>query len=118
MGLMAKDELDALVSRVADHLARPETMTISFAMIQVVWPSAGMTRREPGSSSGQWKPEPAGRNVEQTTAIDPIRNSQSRCSNHQSSPMRDHLIVWSSSSAAEPPGCVPVIAASVEIRCH
>ena len=36
MGLMAKDELDALVSRVADHLARPETMTISFAMIQVV----------------------------------------------------------------------------------
>jgi len=36
MGLMAKDELDALVSRVADHLARPETMTISFCMVQVI----------------------------------------------------------------------------------
>jgi ubiquinone/menaquinone biosynthesis C-methylase UbiE len=36
LGLMAKDELDALVSRVADHLARPQTMTISFSMVQVV----------------------------------------------------------------------------------
>jgi hypothetical protein len=36
MGLTATDELDALVSRVADHLARPETMTISFSMVQVV----------------------------------------------------------------------------------
>ena len=36
LGLIAKDELDALVSRVADHLARPETTTISFSMIQVV----------------------------------------------------------------------------------
>jgi ubiquinone/menaquinone biosynthesis C-methylase UbiE len=36
MGLMAKEELDALVARVADHLARPGTMTISFSAIQVV----------------------------------------------------------------------------------
>jgi ubiquinone/menaquinone biosynthesis C-methylase UbiE len=36
LGLMAEDELDALVANVADHLARPETMTISFSMIQVV----------------------------------------------------------------------------------
>ena len=36
MGLMTRDVLDALVSRVADHLARPETITISFSMVQVV----------------------------------------------------------------------------------
>ena len=36
LGLITKDELDGLVSRVADHLARPETLTISFSMIQVI----------------------------------------------------------------------------------
>lgn len=36
MGLMAKDELDVLVARVAEHLAQPGTMTISFSAIQVV----------------------------------------------------------------------------------
>ncbi len=35
-GLMDKDALAALVKRVADHLAKPETMTISFSMMQVV----------------------------------------------------------------------------------
>jgi len=34
-GLMDGDELNALITRVADHLARPDTMTISYAMIQV-----------------------------------------------------------------------------------
>ena len=35
-GLMAGDELDALITRVADHLAHPDTMTITFTMTQVV----------------------------------------------------------------------------------
>jgi ubiquinone/menaquinone biosynthesis C-methylase UbiE len=36
LGLMGKNDLDDLVTHVADHLARPETMTISFSMVQVV----------------------------------------------------------------------------------
>jgi ubiquinone/menaquinone biosynthesis C-methylase UbiE len=36
LDLMEQDDLDALVTRVADHLARPETMTLSFTMVQVV----------------------------------------------------------------------------------
>ena len=35
-GLMSRDELDALVTRVSDHLAQPRTMTISVSMVQVV----------------------------------------------------------------------------------
>ena len=35
-GLMEADELAALVSRIADHLAQRETMTISYSMVQVV----------------------------------------------------------------------------------
>ncbi len=35
-GLMEKDVLDGLVSRVTDHLSRPDTMTISYAMMQGV----------------------------------------------------------------------------------
>ncbi|MGI9475913.1 MAG: class I SAM-dependent methyltransferase [Hyphomicrobiaceae bacterium] len=35
-GLMEAGELEALVARLADHLAKPETMTISYSMIQVV----------------------------------------------------------------------------------
>ena len=35
-GLMERAELRALVERVAAHLARPETMTVSFSMVQVV----------------------------------------------------------------------------------
>jgi ubiquinone/menaquinone biosynthesis C-methylase UbiE len=36
LGLMAKDDLRSLVTRVADHLAKPETMTLSFTMLQVL----------------------------------------------------------------------------------
>ncbi len=36
LGFMQGGDLDHLVRRIADHLARPETMTISFSMIQVV----------------------------------------------------------------------------------
>lgn len=36
LGLMDGPDLDALVRRVADHLADPGTMTISYSMIQVV----------------------------------------------------------------------------------
>ena len=35
-GLMEGEELDALITRVADHVARPDTMTFTFTMIQVV----------------------------------------------------------------------------------
>jgi ubiquinone/menaquinone biosynthesis C-methylase UbiE len=35
-GLMEGDELDALITRVADHLARPDTMSITYTMTQVV----------------------------------------------------------------------------------
>ena len=35
-GLMQKSELQNLIRRVADHLAKPGTMTISFSMVQVV----------------------------------------------------------------------------------
>ena len=35
-GLMRGDELDALITRVADHLARPDTMTITFTMTQII----------------------------------------------------------------------------------
>jgi ubiquinone/menaquinone biosynthesis C-methylase UbiE len=35
-GLMGQDELARLVDRLTHHLARPETMTISYSMIQVV----------------------------------------------------------------------------------
>lgn len=35
-GLMSRTDLAALVERVSAHLAQPETMTISFSMIQVV----------------------------------------------------------------------------------
>jgi hypothetical protein len=41
LGLMGKDELAALVTRVADHLARPETVTLSFTNMQVVGRVAG-----------------------------------------------------------------------------
>ncbi len=34
-GLMDGDELDALITRVADHLARPDTTSITFTMVQV-----------------------------------------------------------------------------------
>ncbi len=34
-GLMNGEELEALITRVADHLARPDTMTITFTMMQV-----------------------------------------------------------------------------------
>lgn len=40
LGLVDKDDLDDLITRVADHLVKPETMTISFSMIQVVGRSA------------------------------------------------------------------------------
>jgi hypothetical protein len=36
LGLMERNELNNLVTRVADHLAQPETMTISFSMVQLV----------------------------------------------------------------------------------
>lgn len=36
LGLTDEDDFDGLVARVADHLARPETMTISFSMMQVI----------------------------------------------------------------------------------
>ncbi len=36
MGLMQEEELDHLVTRVADHLAKPETTTLSLCMMQVV----------------------------------------------------------------------------------
>jgi SAM-dependent methyltransferase len=36
LGLMAKDDLQSLVKRVADHLAKPETMTLSFTMLQIL----------------------------------------------------------------------------------
>jgi len=36
LGLMTADDLDALVERVADHLATPGVQTTSFAMVQVV----------------------------------------------------------------------------------
>ena len=35
-GLMASNELDALITRVADHLAQPTTTTMTFTMVQVV----------------------------------------------------------------------------------
>ncbi len=41
LGLMEEDELVGLAARVTDHLARPETMTISFSMVQVVGRLAG-----------------------------------------------------------------------------
>lgn len=34
-GLMENEELSALITRVADHLARPDTMTITFTMTQL-----------------------------------------------------------------------------------
>ena len=35
-GMMGRDELRSLVTRVADHLRKPGTMTISFSLVQVV----------------------------------------------------------------------------------
>jgi ubiquinone/menaquinone biosynthesis C-methylase UbiE len=35
-GLMGRSDLQRLVARVAEHLAKPETMTVSFTMVQVV----------------------------------------------------------------------------------
>ena len=35
-GLMQRSELQNLISRVAEHLAKPETITISFSMVQIV----------------------------------------------------------------------------------
>ena len=35
-GLTSRDELNALETRVSDHLAQPGTMTISVSMVQVV----------------------------------------------------------------------------------
>lgn len=40
MGLIGENDFDGLVARVADHLRHPETMTISFSMIQVAGRSA------------------------------------------------------------------------------
>jgi len=39
--LMAGDDLDALITRVADHLARPDTMTVTYTMTQVAGRVAG-----------------------------------------------------------------------------
>jgi SAM-dependent methyltransferase len=36
LGLMAKADVESLVTRVADHLAKPQTMTLSFTMLQLV----------------------------------------------------------------------------------
>jgi hypothetical protein len=35
LGLMQKRDLELLVERLADHLARPETLTLSFTMVQL-----------------------------------------------------------------------------------
>jgi len=40
-GLMQGDDLDALITRVADHLARPDTMTVTYTLIQVAGRAAG-----------------------------------------------------------------------------
>lgn len=41
LGLMPTAEIHALAKRVADHLAKPDTTTISFSMIQVVGRAPG-----------------------------------------------------------------------------
>ena len=41
LGLMKGKELNLLVKRVADHLAQPSTMTISYSMVQVIGHARG-----------------------------------------------------------------------------
>lgn len=41
LGLMAAAEIHALAERLADHLAKPDTMTVSYSMIQVAGRAPG-----------------------------------------------------------------------------
>ena len=53
---------------------------------------------------------------EKTTVVKSVAAAASRISRYSPYARSSDSLV--SSSTAEPPGCVPVIAASVEIRCH